>query len=146
VPDDNGRPGQGGRDEVAENHSTPIVADQVTRAIVELLPPGDTVTFPELAARLEARGVEVAGQESLALAQDAAVILWTCWRPELVDAVVELVAAGRLVVERCAAERYRGLQVDLPLAPLQRPSELLPEPCWLPAVVWSPRRLRESAA
>jgi hypothetical protein len=142
VGDDNGRPGQGGRHELAENHSTPRIADQVTAAILAALDKGDTLTFPELAARLEAWGVEVDGDESLALGADAAVVLWTRWRPEIIDAVVELAADGRLVVERCAAERYRGLHLDLPVAPLQRPSE----PCWLPAVVWSPRRQRERAA
>jgi hypothetical protein len=140
--DDDGRPGRGGRSEAAGSHST----TRVREAVLAALNQGDTLTWPEVVARLEARGLEVEGRESLALAQDAAVILWTRWRPEVVDAVVELAADGRLVVERCSAERYRGLHLDLPLAPLQRPPEVLTEPCWLPAVVWSPRRLRESAA
>jgi hypothetical protein len=146
VGDDNGRPGRGGRSKAAENHSTPIVADQVRAAILAALDQGDTLSLPELAARLEGHGLEVDGDQSLVLGQDPNVVVWTRWCPDVIDVLVELVAEGRLVVEVCSAERYRGLQVDLPVAPVRRPPGRLLSAHWLPCVVWSPRCYRLSDA
>jgi hypothetical protein len=86
----------------------------IRRAVLAVLAPGDPVTFPELGDRLAARGVEVDGDQTLALAQDPAVVLWSRWRPEVVDVVVELVAAGQVVLEPCRPERYNGARLDLP--------------------------------
>jgi len=128
------------------NGETRVPDQAIEVAILEALGNGDVLTLPELAARLEAHGLEVEGGESLVLGQDSAVVLWTRWRPEVIDAVVDLGADGRLVVERCSPERFRGLALDLPVAPVRRPPDPLPEPHWLPALLWRPRRLRESAA
>jgi hypothetical protein len=102
------------------------------RVVLAVLAPGDPVTFPELGARLAAYGVQVTGGESVALRQDPNAVLWSGWRPELLDAVVELVAGGQVVLARCSPARYDGAQLDLPLAPSRPSPTPLAEPCWLP--------------
>jgi hypothetical protein len=129
VPGDgDGRPGRGGRGEKQQ-------AALPHQHILAALAPGDAVTFPELAARLEAHGVEVDGDESLALRLDPRAILWSCWRPEVIDAVAELVGTGRVVVERCPPGRYRGQVLSLPLAPVARPAVPLACEHWWPATI-----------
>jgi hypothetical protein len=128
-----GRPAQGAR--LQSTASTALPAYPVTAAVLEALADGEPATLAELGARLAARGVEVDGGESLALAQDPAVILWSGWRDELIDALVGLVAAGQVVLTPCRVERYNGARLDLPLAPSRPSATPLGAPCWLPATV-----------
>jgi hypothetical protein len=129
--DSSGRPGRGGRSNAQGQGGT----SSVRRDILAALASGEAVTWPELAARLEARGVQVEGEESVALRQDPAAVLWSGWRPEAIDALLELVAADRVVLERCPSTRYRGAHLDLPIAPERRPDGPLAAPCWLPVTL-----------
>jgi hypothetical protein len=95
----------------------------------------DEVTFAELAARLEARGLQVDGDQAVALAQDPLAVLWEAWPSELVDVVIALAGEGAVVLARCSPDRYRRARLDLPLAPRVAPASPLPTPSWLPATL-----------